>query len=81
MTKREGVQALERVGRVIGKVQYLCDRLERLKRETDDHHQTTGHILRAFGNFYEDELDDLISDVKRIKQQLESFVEDSEKNE
>ncbi|MBY0052318.1 hypothetical protein H7K32_11605 [Brevibacillus agri] len=72
---------MERVGRVIERVQELRDRLERLERQTGDHHQTTGHILRAFANFYEDELDDLISDVKWIEQQLESFVEDSEENE
>lgn len=70
-----------RVEQVIGKIKEIRSKLEWLEQKTNDGNSTTGHILRAFANFYEDELDDLISDIEWVEVQLEDFVDEREENE
>ncbi|MFK4167676.1 hypothetical protein ACI2LM_15665 [Paenibacillus lautus] len=57
------------------KAEAVIEKLYKLKEETSDFYKTTHNILEALSKFTYTGLDDLISEIEEIRDDLEDLVE------
>ncbi|WP_339193117.1 hypothetical protein [Paenibacillus sp. FSL W8-1287] len=62
------------------KAEAVIEKLYKLKEETSDFHKTTHSILEALSKFAYTGLDDLITDIEEIRDDLEG-LEEAEENQ